>query len=152
MRIRISLASFMALVIAHVLAPQTAYADSVVYYTVYYSCHVGPGGCNANGDWYGCLVGEWTLNCTGQWTGWGMEPYTSCAEFVDERFGRSCGPDVQGLSSRLPEADPPSSMASIGSLSSTPKSAAARAIFVSSPSRQLVSRLPATTTAGKCWQ
>jgi hypothetical protein len=98
MRIRISLVSLIALVTAYVLAPQAAYADNVVHYTVYYSCHVGPGGCNANGDWYGCLVGEWTLTCSDQLTGWGMQPYTSCAEIVDEETGRACGPDVQGLS------------------------------------------------------
>src|SRR3982750_547841 len=98
MRIRISLLSLMALVIAYVLAPQAAYADNVIHYYVYYSCHVGPGGCNANGDWYGCLVGEWTLDCNGQMTGSGMQPYTSCAENVVEETRRACGPDVQGLS------------------------------------------------------
>jgi hypothetical protein len=103
MRIRIALVSFIVLVIAYALAPQAAYAleDNVVTYTVYYSCHVGPGGCNANGDWYGCLVGEWTVSCYGQWTGWGMRPYTSCAEIVDEETGRACAPDVQGLSAPL---------------------------------------------------
>src|SRR3954454_18952598 len=98
MRIRISLVSLMALVIAYVLAPQAAYADNAVHYTVYYSCHVGPGGCNANGDWYGCEVGNWTFTCRGQWIGSGNRPYTNCAEFVDEETGMSCGPEVQGLS------------------------------------------------------
>ena len=105
MRIRMSLVSLMALVIAYVLAPQAAYAteDNVIHYYVYYSCHVGPGGCNANGDWYGCLVGQWTLNCNSQMTGSGMEPYTSCAMIVDEETGRACGPDVQGLSALEPD-------------------------------------------------
>src|SRR5262245_41557162 len=94
MRIRImALASALALVTALGLAPQ-AYAlpDNSVYYTVYYSCHVGPGGCGPGGDWYGCLVGEWTLACNGQWYGSGMRPYTNCAEIVDEEIGEPCNP------------------------------------------------------------
>ena len=94
MRLRsIPLASLLALVIVLALVPQ-AYAlpDNPVDYTVYYSCHVGPGGCNPNGDWYGCLVGQWTLACNGEWYGWGMRPYTSCAEFVDTEIGDSCNP------------------------------------------------------------
>jgi hypothetical protein len=93
MRIRIPLASSMALVIALALAPQ-AYGLPPGNYTVYYSCHVGPGGCGPGGDWYGCLVGEWSVGCNGQWYGWGMQPYTSCAEFVDVQ-SESCGPDQQ---------------------------------------------------------
>jgi len=103
MRIRMALASSLALVLALALAPP-AYAGIEVNYTVYYSCHVGPGGCNANGDWYGCLVGEWTRACNGQWSGWGMQPYTSCAEIVDVQ-STSCGPDQQeplGFQSVIP--------------------------------------------------
>jgi len=84
MQFRIALASSLALVIALALAPQ-AYGYNEVHYTVYYSCHVSPGGCGAGGDWYGCLVGVWTLDCQGEWSGWGMEPYTNCAEIVDVR-------------------------------------------------------------------
>jgi hypothetical protein len=93
MRIRLPLASSLALVIALALAPQ-AYAlpGNPVHYTVYYSCHVGPGGCGADGDWYGCLVGEWTHACNGQWYGSGMRPYTNCAEIVDEEIGEPCNP------------------------------------------------------------
>jgi hypothetical protein len=93
MRIRIPLASSLALVIALALAPQTyALPGYPVHYTVYYSCHFGPGGCGADGDWYGCLVGEWTHTCNGQWSGWGMRPYTNCAELVDEEIGDPCHP------------------------------------------------------------
>ena len=122
MRIRISLALFLALVIAH--APQ-AYAlpEYPVWYTVYYSCHVGPGGCGPDGDWYGCLVGEWTHACNGQWYGWGNRPYTSCAMFVDEEIGEPCNPwgglesaSSQGLAVgrqkqilQAPESMPPTS-------------------------------------------
>jgi hypothetical protein len=93
MRMRIALVSSLALIMAHVVAPK-AYALAANY-TVYYSCHVGPGGCNANGDWYGCLVGEWYRSCDGEWSGWGMEPYTSCAQIVDVQY-ETCGPDHQG--------------------------------------------------------
>ena len=106
MRIRTTLASSLALVIALVLAPE---AYGAANYTVYYSCHVGPGGCGPGGDWYGCLVGEWFLACNGQWYGWGMRPYTSCAEFVDVQT-ESCGPDQQeptGFQSAIPSQPAP---------------------------------------------
>src|SRR5262245_29125779 len=108
MRTRITLASSLALVIALALA-SPAYGGIEVYYTVYYSCHVGPGGCGPGGDWYGCLVGEWTRTCNGQWVGWGMQPYTSCAEFVDMQSA-SCGPDQQeppGFQSVIPSRPAP---------------------------------------------
>jgi hypothetical protein len=103
MRIRSTLASSLALFLALALAPQAhALPDNEVHYTVYYSCHVGPGGCGPGGDWYGCLVGEWTLDCSGHWFGWGMRPYTNCAEIVDAETGESCGdlwPQWQSLTS-----------------------------------------------------
>lgn len=82
----ISLATSAALVVALFVAPQ-AYAlpDHSVYYRVYYSCYVGPG------DWYGTLQGEWTLACDGNWYGWGIRPYSSCGQIVEEFVGESCG-------------------------------------------------------------
>jgi hypothetical protein len=98
MRTRIPLlVASAALVLALALAPQAhALPDYPVSYTVYYSCHIGPGGCNPNGDWYGCLVGEWAMACTGKMHGWGMQPYTNCAMFVDEYvyFSEPCNPGL----------------------------------------------------------
>lgn len=116
MRIRTVLASSLALVLALALAPQAhALPDYPVQYTVYYSCHVGPGGCNPNGDWYGCLVGEWTLACNGQWYGWGMRPYTSCAEIVDAVVGEPCNPWGEWQSLASPACQAPRSKGKGGS-------------------------------------
>lgn len=111
MRARILLfAASMAFVFALALAPRaSALPDYPIYYTVYYSCHVGPGGCNPNGDWYGCLVGEWARACTGKMHGWGMQPYTNCALFVDEYedLGEPCqqGP-IEPIEHGQTPADP----------------------------------------------
>ena len=50
-----------------------AVPENEVYYTIRYTCIVGPMG-------QGHVVGEWQLNCDGSLTGWGTRPYqyTSC--------------------------------------------------------------------------
>jgi hypothetical protein len=67
-----------------------ALPDQEIYYTVIYSCHVGP-----PPDWYGTVVGEWTRMCNGSLIGWGMKPFgESCVDTIVE-LGESCGNENQ---------------------------------------------------------
>jgi hypothetical protein len=58
----------------------------VTYYTVRYSCIIGPG------DHRGEIVGEWTVECGGEWIGWGWEPGESCT-YSEVSYGLECLPE-----------------------------------------------------------
>ena len=53
-----------------------------VFYTVYYSCIVGPSIPNS-------IEGEWFSDCEGNWTGWGWEPGHNCSTTY-VHYGATC--------------------------------------------------------------
>lgn len=60
-----------------------AYPSQEIYYTVRYSCIVGPG------NWIGHIEGEWVTHCDGTTTGWGWEPGHNCTT-TDITWGETC--------------------------------------------------------------
>jgi hypothetical protein len=56
------------------------------YYTVWYTCIIGPQ--------YPGPVGEWYVDCSGNWSGYGWKPFEhpECSDF-DLTYGEQCFPE-----------------------------------------------------------
>lgn len=82
------LRSFTLLVLASALLlfavkGAAAFPSQEIFYTVRYSCIVGPG------NWIGHVEGEWVTHCDGTTTGWGWEPGHNCTT-TDITWGNTC--------------------------------------------------------------